>query len=29
MDNASIHKTLDVNKYLESSKISVVTIPPY
>ena len=29
MDNASIHKTLVVKKFLENSKFSVVTIPPY
>ena len=29
MDNVSIHKTLVVKKFLESSKFNVVTIPPY
>ena len=27
MDNTSIHKTLVVKKFLESSKFNVVTIP--
>ena len=29
MDNASIHKTLEVSTFIIDSKVRTVTIPPY
>ena len=29
VDNASIHKTKEINEYVRNNKISILTIPPY